>query len=504
MANIQVVGLKDNGDGTGQLEAAQTATSDTYAFPNYTGYIKAAGTSAATASSTIPNTDVSGLGTMSTQAASSVAITGGTINGATVGATTAATGRFTTVESTVATGTAPFTVASTTNVANLNASSLNGATFASPGAIGSGTSGSGAFTTLSASSTVSGTGFSNYLASPPAIGSTVANTGAFTTLSASSTVSGTGFSNYLASPPAIGGTAAAAGTFTQLTVNGSNVTTSISPTGTGTVTISPAGALTVNPTAASTINNASIGATTASTGRFTSVETTTGGVGAGTTPVSGAWVKAAAGTATVAPVLLTSGTNLSSATAGAIEYDGKVTYATVNSTTPMRGAILATQFARTTATYNTTGFAANTLYTLFGNLSANGAITVAPNTTYIFECGYGITGMSATAGRHGFGFLTGTATISVISYVGSGGKGNTGSTQQGSVTTITYISSSNTNTTGSGFVRGLIVIGNTGGTIIPAIGQEAAGAAAMTIASGSYFMLQPIASDTTIITGTWT
>ena len=41
-----------------------------------------------------------------------------------------------------------------------------------------------------------------------------AGAGAFTTLSASSTVSGTGFSTYLASPPAIGGTAPAAGTFT--------------------------------------------------------------------------------------------------------------------------------------------------------------------------------------------------------------------------------------------------------------------------------------------------
>jgi hypothetical protein len=48
------------------------------------------------------------------------------------------------------------------------------------------------------------------------IGATTPGTGAFTTLSASSTVSGTGFSNYLASPPAIGGTAAAAGTFTTL------------------------------------------------------------------------------------------------------------------------------------------------------------------------------------------------------------------------------------------------------------------------------------------------
>lgn len=55
-----------------------------------TGYVKGSGTSAMTASATIPNTDVSGLGTMSTQAASAVAITGGTINGTTIGATTTA------------------------------------------------------------------------------------------------------------------------------------------------------------------------------------------------------------------------------------------------------------------------------------------------------------------------------------------------------------------------------------------------------------------------------
>ncbi|MDE2106471.1 MAG: hypothetical protein KGL39_55165 [Patescibacteria group bacterium] len=46
------------------------------------------------------------------------------------------------------------------------------------------------------------------------------STGSFTTLAASSTVSGTGFSTYLASPPAIGGTAAAPGTFTTLTSTG--------------------------------------------------------------------------------------------------------------------------------------------------------------------------------------------------------------------------------------------------------------------------------------------
>jgi hypothetical protein len=46
-----------------------------------TGYVKGAGTAALTASATIPNTDITGLGTMSTQAASAVNITGGSING---------------------------------------------------------------------------------------------------------------------------------------------------------------------------------------------------------------------------------------------------------------------------------------------------------------------------------------------------------------------------------------------------------------------------------------
>jgi len=44
-----------------------------------TGYVKGNGASAMTASATIPNTDITGLGTMSTQAASAVAITGGSI-----------------------------------------------------------------------------------------------------------------------------------------------------------------------------------------------------------------------------------------------------------------------------------------------------------------------------------------------------------------------------------------------------------------------------------------
>ena len=65
-----------------------------------TGYLYGNGTSAFTASTTIPNTAITGLGTMSTQAASAVTITGGTINGTSIGATTTSTGAFTTVTAT--------------------------------------------------------------------------------------------------------------------------------------------------------------------------------------------------------------------------------------------------------------------------------------------------------------------------------------------------------------------------------------------------------------------
>ena len=203
------------------------------------------------------------------------------ING-TVGATTATTGAFT-------------TLAASSTVSGTGFSTY----LASPPAIGGTAAAAGAFTTLSASSTVSGTGFSTYLASPPAIGgtaaaaitgttitantsfagphngtvgATTANTGAFTTLSASSTVSGTGFSTYLASPPAIGGTAAAAGAFTTLSAS-----STVSGTGFSTYLASPPA---IGGTAAAAITGTTITANTAFSGPHN------GTVGA-TTPSTG-------------------------------------------------------------------------------------------------------------------------------------------------------------------------------------------------------------------------
>jgi hypothetical protein len=80
----------------GTLNVANGGTGAT----TLSGYLFGNGTSAVSASTTIPNTAITGLGTMSTQNAGTVAITGGTINGTSIGATTVSTGAFTTLNAT--------------------------------------------------------------------------------------------------------------------------------------------------------------------------------------------------------------------------------------------------------------------------------------------------------------------------------------------------------------------------------------------------------------------
>ena len=82
------------------------------------------------------------------------------------------------------------TLVTTGDTGTVTNTMLASSAYTAPGTIGSGTPNSGAFTTLSASSTVSGTGFSTYLASPPAIGGTAAAAGSFTALSYTTTFTG--------------------------------------------------------------------------------------------------------------------------------------------------------------------------------------------------------------------------------------------------------------------------------------------------------------------------
>lgn len=134
----------------------------------------------------VPNYSGS-FGTLAYQNDDEVEITGGSITGVAI---SGGSGSFTNITysgqltSTIATGTAPMVVASTTKVVNLNVDLLDGADWASPAGIGT----------------------------------TAANTGAFTSLTASSTV----------------------------TLSPANANVTISPTGTGTATFAPATAGTIN------------------------------------------------------------------------------------------------------------------------------------------------------------------------------------------------------------------------------------------------------------------
>jgi hypothetical protein len=110
---------------TGTLDVGNGGTGAT----TLTGYVKGNGTSALTASATIPNTDISGLGTISTQNANNVAITGGSINGTTIGATTASTGKFTSVTTPSVTATTTDLTLSAISTGLIKFNTVNGEAF---------------------------------------------------------------------------------------------------------------------------------------------------------------------------------------------------------------------------------------------------------------------------------------------------------------------------------------------------------------------------------------
>ena len=117
--------------------------------------------------------------------------------------------------------------------------------------------------------------------------------------------------NYIVTNNQGGPISVTAGTFDGAVIANSSVTMSpananiaISPSGTGTVTISPTGALTINPTAASSINNTSIGASTRGSGAFTTLAandalTLTGSITANTSTNSQSFTTTGAGTITI-------------------------------------------------------------------------------------------------------------------------------------------------------------------------------------------------------------
>ena len=150
--------------------------------------------------------------------------------------------------------------------------------------------GTGTVSGISLSGTVTSTGNltlsgSLDLTAPPAIGGTTANTVRGTTITATTKFVGP----YFDAANSAGGALRNASGTAQLqwgggggnnltldvstNMNGANAQIDISPTGTGHVHINPtgSGSIQMNPTSAGTIDNMAIGATTASTGKFTTI-----------------------------------------------------------------------------------------------------------------------------------------------------------------------------------------------------------------------------------------
>jgi hypothetical protein len=209
---------------------------------------------------------------------------------------------------------------------------------------------------------------------------------------------------------------------------------------------------------------------------------------------------AAAGTTTVPSLKLTNGTNLTTTTAGAIEYDGSAFYNSVAAST--RGVMPSEQIVILDTAYTLTSqTAAQKLF----NASTNGAVTL-PVGTYQFECQFALSSL-ASPSAFGFAMVAGTAVIGAQGWTAIAAKGT--ALTSPSAATISFntapslaISSTNVPTTGEAIVRGIIKI-TTAGTIIPSVSLSLAAAAV--VSANSYFKISPVSgtSAANITIGNW-
>ena len=213
-----------------------------------------------------------------------------------------------------------------------------------------------------------------------------------------------------------------------------------------------------------------------------------------------------AGTATVPTILLASGVNLTSATAGAFEYDGRVLDFTPIGT--QRGIIPNQQYYRLNSTI--TGADATGVQSAYGV-----GVTLSASTVYEFYM-YFVISKSAGVTTHtislGFG---GTATVNNILYggmtqvtstsfvSGSGGTASSFDSNTVSATVATGAGSGSAGRTFAVYLTGTVSI-NAGGTFIPQYSLSAAPGGAYTTQIGSFIRINPLsASGAATNVGTW-
>jgi hypothetical protein len=139
-------------------------------------------------------------------------------------------------------------------------------------------------------------------------------------------------------------------------------------------------------------------------------ETGSGGAAVFATGPTITGLNLAAGSTSVAPINLTSGTNLTTATAGAVEWDGKTPYITPQGT--QRGVLPGEQFYRLNS--DLAGANSTSAQSVFGV-----GVTLSSSTVYKFEINL-IFAKSAGTTSHSFSLLYGgTATLNNIMVQGA-------------------------------------------------------------------------------------
>jgi hypothetical protein len=210
----------------------------------------------------------------------------------------------------------------------------------------------------------------------------------------------------------------------------------------------------------------------------------------------------ASGSAADAPLKFQSGTNLTTAESGAIEFDGTCFYGTGDAGN--RGVIPLEHFIILNADYTLTNTAAE--QKAF-NAPANGTLTLEAG-LYAFEFLLYLTGLSATSGSLAFDILgAGSATISKALYYNLGIDSSTPTTAaapSGSLSTAAQSAASIVAAaTGTGLVasgRGMFRV-SASGSIIPSVTLVTAAAAVMK--DMSYFKCRRIGGTAAVSQGDW-
>jgi hypothetical protein len=212
------------------------------------------------------------------------------------------------------------------------------------------------------------------------------------------------------------------------------------------------------------------------------------------------------GGATSPAILLTSGTNMTTPSAGAVEYDGVAFYGTPNASN--RGVLNTTHFMVLAVDY--TGNDSGTAQKVFNlGTGSAGAITLPASTSYFMEATYYIT-RAVGSNSHTLSTLFAVSNaLTGITYTAdtTSTTGNTlGAVSRiyGTATTAVVVTAASTSSTENITVniRG-IVRTNASTTFTPQIQYSSAPGGAPTILTNSFIRLTPIGTNAVTYVGNW-